>query len=96
MRQIIDVHVTVPGLAVVHVAAADDETAFTVQELLAAHPRPRRRGPASGPAGRRRGRRSRGTQPGRGDAPCQACELFHGSVAFAAGAAAAGLSPPPS
>ncbi|MFB6963212.1 DUF6207 family protein [Streptomyces sp. NPDC056309] len=36
MRRIIDAHVAVPGLAVVEVAAADDETAFTVQELLAA------------------------------------------------------------
>ncbi|MEV5085437.1 DUF6207 family protein [Streptomyces sp. NPDC056159] len=36
MRQINDAHVAAPGLAVVEVAAADDETAFTVQELLAA------------------------------------------------------------
>ncbi|MFJ8510794.1 DUF6207 family protein [Streptomyces avermitilis] len=36
MRQINDAHVAVPGLAVVEVAAADDETAFAVQELLAA------------------------------------------------------------
>ncbi|MEU5524870.1 DUF6207 family protein [Streptomyces sp. NPDC047860] len=36
MRRIIDAHVAVPGLAVVEVAAADDETAFAVQELLAA------------------------------------------------------------
>ncbi|MFB7115727.1 DUF6207 family protein [Streptomyces sp. NPDC056190] len=35
MRQINDAYVTVPGLAVVEVAAADDETAFTVQDLLA-------------------------------------------------------------
>ncbi|MBC9729304.1 DUF6207 family protein [Streptomyces sp. TRM68367] len=35
MRQINDAHVAVPGLAVVEVAAADDETAFAVQELLA-------------------------------------------------------------
>ncbi|MGW7613691.1 DUF6207 family protein [Streptomyces sp. NPDC054766] len=36
MRQINDAHVAVPGLAVVEVAAADDETAFAVQALLAA------------------------------------------------------------
>ncbi|MFJ9668780.1 DUF6207 family protein [Streptomyces sp. NPDC101219] len=36
MRQINDAHVAVPGLAVVEVAAADDATAFAVQELLAA------------------------------------------------------------
>ncbi|MGW4138863.1 DUF6207 family protein [Streptomyces mirabilis] len=36
MRQINDAHVAVPGLAVVEVAATDDETAFAVQELLAA------------------------------------------------------------
>lgn len=36
MRQINDSHVAVPGLAVVEIAAADDETAFAVQELLAA------------------------------------------------------------
>ncbi|WP_405454342.1 DUF6207 family protein [Streptomyces achromogenes] len=36
MRQINEAHVAVPGLAVVEVAAADDETAFAVQELLAA------------------------------------------------------------
>jgi hypothetical protein len=36
MRQIADAHVTEPGLAVVEVAAADDETALAVQELLAA------------------------------------------------------------
>ncbi|WP_307704511.1 DUF6207 family protein [Streptomyces sp. V1I6] len=36
MRQINDAHVAKPGLAVVEVAAADDETAFAVQELLAA------------------------------------------------------------
>uniref|UniRef100_UPI002F90AC7A DUF6207 family protein n=1 Tax=Streptomyces sp. NBC_01562 TaxID=2975879 RepID=UPI002F90AC7A len=35
MRQINDAHVAVPGLAVVEVAAADDETAFAVQRLLA-------------------------------------------------------------
>lgn len=35
MRQINDAHVAVPGLAVVEVAAADDATAFAVQELLA-------------------------------------------------------------
>ncbi|MDG9709503.1 DUF6207 family protein [Streptomyces sp. DH10] len=35
MRQIADVHVAEPGLAVVEVAAADDETALAVQELLA-------------------------------------------------------------
>ncbi|MEV6742355.1 DUF6207 family protein [Streptomyces sp. NPDC051104] len=34
-RQINDAHVALPGLAVVEVAAADDETAFAVQELLA-------------------------------------------------------------
>ena len=36
VRQINDAHVAVPGLAVVEVAAADDATAFAVQELLAA------------------------------------------------------------
>ncbi|MEV0695059.1 DUF6207 family protein [Streptomyces sp. NPDC050388] len=36
MRAINDAHVVEPGLAVVEVAAADDETAFAVQELLAA------------------------------------------------------------
>jgi Family of unknown function (DUF6207) len=36
MKQINDAHVAVPGLAVVEVAAADDQTAFAVQELLAA------------------------------------------------------------
>jgi hypothetical protein len=35
MRQITDAHVAAPGLAVVEVAAADDETAFAVQQLLA-------------------------------------------------------------
>ncbi|MGW1622718.1 DUF6207 family protein [Streptomyces sp. NPDC002172] len=36
MRPINDAHVAVPGLAVVEIAAADDTTAFAVQELLAA------------------------------------------------------------
>ncbi|WEP01045.1 DUF6207 family protein (plasmid) [Streptomyces sp. FXJ1.172] len=36
MRQINDAHVAVPALAVVEVAAADDTTAFAIQELLAA------------------------------------------------------------
>ncbi|MFF2412639.1 DUF6207 family protein [Streptomyces sp. NPDC058092] len=36
MKPIIDAHVAEPGLAVVEIAAADDETAFAVQELLAA------------------------------------------------------------
>lgn len=36
MKQINDAHVAAPGLAVVKVSAADDETAFTVQKLLAA------------------------------------------------------------
>lgn len=35
MRPINDAHVTEPGLAVVEVAAADDKTAFAIQELLA-------------------------------------------------------------
>ncbi|OSC47542.1 hypothetical protein B5181_42210 [Streptomyces sp. 4F] len=35
MKPINDGHVAEPGLAVVEVAAADDETAFAVQELLA-------------------------------------------------------------
>ncbi|MER6405928.1 DUF6207 family protein [Streptomyces viridosporus] len=35
MRPINDAHVAEPGLAVVEVAAADDQTAFAVQELLA-------------------------------------------------------------
>ncbi|WP_330342568.1 DUF6207 family protein [Streptomyces sp. NBC_00557] len=35
MRPITDAHVAEPGLAVVEVAAADDETALAVQELLA-------------------------------------------------------------
>jgi hypothetical protein len=37
MKPIHDAHVEQPGLAVVEVAAADDATAFTIQELLAAH-----------------------------------------------------------
>ncbi|MER5549914.1 DUF6207 family protein [Streptomyces sp. NPDC002589] len=36
MRQINEAHVARPGLAVVEVAAADDETAFAIQELVAA------------------------------------------------------------
>ncbi|MEV6592572.1 DUF6207 family protein [Streptomyces acidicola] len=36
MRQINDAHVALPGLAVLEVAAADDETAFAIQELLVA------------------------------------------------------------
>ncbi|WP_307679818.1 DUF6207 family protein [Streptomyces sp. V4I2] len=36
MRPINEAHVAVPGLAVVEVAAADDASAFAVQELLAA------------------------------------------------------------
>ncbi|MCX5055068.1 DUF6207 family protein [Streptomyces sp. NBC_00474] len=36
MRQINDAHVAEPGLAVVEIAAADDGTAFAVQQLLAA------------------------------------------------------------
>ena len=36
MREITDAHVAEPGLAVVEVAAVDDETALAVQELLAA------------------------------------------------------------
>ncbi|WP_311315076.1 DUF6207 family protein [Streptomyces naphthomycinicus] len=36
VRTIRDAHVAMPGLAVVEVAAADDETAFAVQEMLAA------------------------------------------------------------
>ncbi|MFD8656646.1 DUF6207 family protein [Streptomyces mirabilis] len=35
MRQINDAHVTEPGLAVVEVAAANDQTAFALQEVLA-------------------------------------------------------------
>jgi hypothetical protein len=35
MRQIHDAHVALPGLAVVEVAAADDETASAVQKLAA-------------------------------------------------------------
>ncbi len=35
MKPINDRHVAKPGLAVVEIAAADDETAFAVQELLA-------------------------------------------------------------
>ncbi|MFE4630516.1 DUF6207 family protein [Streptomyces mirabilis] len=35
MRQINDAHVAEPGLAVVEVAAADDRTAFALQEILA-------------------------------------------------------------
>ncbi|MDH6589944.1 hypothetical protein M2161_009135 [Streptomyces sp. SAI-133] len=37
MRPIHDAHVEQPGLAVVEVAAADDATAFAVQDLLARH-----------------------------------------------------------
>lgn len=36
MKPINEAHVAEPGLAVVEVAASDDETAFAVQELLAA------------------------------------------------------------
>ncbi|MGW0425371.1 DUF6207 family protein [Streptomyces sp. NPDC003015] len=36
MREITDAHTAEPGLAVVEVAAADDETALAVQEMLAA------------------------------------------------------------
>ncbi|WP_327138174.1 DUF6207 family protein (plasmid) [Streptomyces sp. NBC_01340] len=36
MKPITDAHVAEPGLVVVEIAAADDETAFAVQELLAA------------------------------------------------------------
>jgi hypothetical protein len=43
MSQINDAHVARPGLAVVEVAAADDETAFAVQEMLAARAPSRRR-----------------------------------------------------
>ncbi|MGA5114787.1 DUF6207 family protein [Streptomyces pseudogriseolus] len=35
MKPINDRHVAEPGLAVVEIAAADDETAFAIQELLA-------------------------------------------------------------
>ena len=35
MRPINDAHVAEPGLAVVEIAAADDATAFAVQEMLA-------------------------------------------------------------
>ncbi|MGW1728964.1 DUF6207 family protein [Streptomyces sp. NPDC002306] len=35
MKPINDAHVAEPGLAVVEVAAADDATAFAIQELLA-------------------------------------------------------------
>ena len=35
MREINQVHVALPGLVVVEIAAADDTTAFPVQELLA-------------------------------------------------------------
>ncbi|MER5699288.1 DUF6207 family protein [Streptomyces mirabilis] len=35
MRQINDAHVAEPGLAVVEVGAADDQTAFALQEVLA-------------------------------------------------------------
>jgi Family of unknown function (DUF6207) len=36
MKQITDAHVAAPGLVVVDIAAADDETAFVFQEALAA------------------------------------------------------------
>ncbi|MEV7083973.1 DUF6207 family protein [Streptomyces sp. NPDC093516] len=36
MKQINESHVAVPSLAVVEVSAADDDTAFAVQELLGA------------------------------------------------------------
>lgn len=35
MKPINETHLSEPGLAVVEVAAADDQTAFAVQELLA-------------------------------------------------------------
>jgi len=34
MRAILDAHVAEPGLAVVEIAAADDATAFAIQDLL--------------------------------------------------------------
>ncbi|MGN9821511.1 DUF6207 family protein [Streptomyces sp. SD11] len=37
MSPISNAHLARPGLAVVDIAATDDETAFTVQRLLAAH-----------------------------------------------------------
>ncbi|MFD7681029.1 DUF6207 family protein [Streptomyces sp. NPDC060187] len=37
MRSILDAHVAEPGLAVVEIAAADDATAFAIQQLLAEH-----------------------------------------------------------
>ncbi|MFH8470607.1 DUF6207 family protein [Streptomyces sp. NPDC017991] len=37
MKPINDAHVARPGLAVVDVAATDDQTAFAIQNLLAAH-----------------------------------------------------------
>ena len=37
MRQIFEAHVAEPGLAVVDIAAADDQTALAIQELLATH-----------------------------------------------------------
>jgi hypothetical protein len=37
MRPIHDTHVEQPGLAVIEVSAADDATAFAVQDLLAAN-----------------------------------------------------------
>lgn len=37
MKPINDAHVARPGLAVVEIAAADDDTAFALQNLLAAH-----------------------------------------------------------
>ncbi|MGW2103063.1 DUF6207 family protein [Streptomyces olivaceoviridis] len=51
MKPISEVHVAEPGLAVVEVAACDDETAFAVQELLASRSRP-----LGARAGPRRGR----------------------------------------
>ncbi|GAB2925616.1 hypothetical protein GCM10027075_27330 [Streptomyces heilongjiangensis] len=36
MREINEAHVALPGLAVVEVAAGDDETAFAIQKQLAA------------------------------------------------------------
>ncbi|MFF3488693.1 DUF6207 family protein [Streptomyces sp. NPDC002701] len=37
MRPIHDAHIALPGLAVVDIAAADDATAFAIQNLLATH-----------------------------------------------------------
>nr|WP_248003572.1 DUF6207 family protein [Streptomyces sp. RLB1-33] len=65
MRAILDAHVAEPGLAVVEIAAADDATAFAIQDLLtercAAAPADRQTGRPEIQASRASGRGSSST-----------------------------------